>query len=53
MTARNSATAPRALFDVVHVIIDADEYQGCIFVNVALEFPRPHDPAHGAAAEHK
>ena len=43
----------RALLDVVDSIIDADEYQGCIFVNVALEFPLPHEPAHVAAAAHK
>ena len=43
----------RALLDVVDQIIDADEYQGCIFVNVALEFPLPHEPAHVAAALHK
>ena len=43
----------RALLHVVDQIIDADEYQGCIFVNVAMEFPLPHDPAHVAAARHK
>src|SRR5262245_52403014 len=43
----------RALLDVVDQVIDADEYQGCIFVNVALEFPLPHEPAHVAAARHK
>jgi AcrR family transcriptional regulator len=43
----------RALLDVVDRIIDADEYQGCIFVNVALEFPLAHEPAHIAAAQHK
>jgi AcrR family transcriptional regulator len=43
----------RALLDVVDRIIDADEYQGCIFVNVAMEYPLPHDPAHVAAAQHK
>jgi AcrR family transcriptional regulator len=43
----------RALLDVVDRIIDADEYQGCIFVNVAMEFPLPHEPAHVAAAQHK
>jgi AcrR family transcriptional regulator len=43
----------RALLDVVDRIIDADDYQGCIFVNVALEFPSPHEPAHVAAAQHK
>jgi hypothetical protein len=41
------------LLDVVDRIIDADDYQGCIFVNVAMEFPLPHDPAHVAAAQHK
>jgi AcrR family transcriptional regulator len=43
----------RALLDVVAEIIDFDEYQGCIFINVALEFPLPHDPIHIAAVEHK
>jgi AcrR family transcriptional regulator len=43
----------RALLDVVDQIINTDEYQGCIFVNVALEFPLQHDPAHVAAARHK
>ncbi|HKB06055.1 MAG TPA: TetR/AcrR family transcriptional regulator [Gemmataceae bacterium] len=43
----------RALLDVVDRIIDADDYQGCLFVNVALEFPLATEPAHVAAAEHK
>jgi AcrR family transcriptional regulator len=43
----------RALFDVVDQLINTDEFQGCIFVNAAMEFPLPHDPAHVAAAEHK
>jgi AcrR family transcriptional regulator len=43
----------RALLDVVDRIIDADDYQGCMFVNVAMEFPLPHEPAHVAAAHHK
>jgi AcrR family transcriptional regulator len=43
----------RSLLDVVDRIIDADEYQGCIFVNVAMEYPLPHEPAHVAAAQHK
>ena len=43
----------RALLDVVGQIIDTDEYQGCIFVNVAMEYPLAHDPAHVAAAQHK
>ena len=41
------------LFDVVEAIIDSDDYQGCIFVNVAMEFPAAHDPVHLAAARHK
>src|SRR5262245_59287027 len=43
----------RSVFDVVQRIIDADDFQGCMFVNVAIEFPLPHEPAHVAAAEHK
>jgi hypothetical protein len=43
----------RALLDVVNHIIEGDDFQGCIFVNVALEFPLPHEPAHIAAALHK
>ena len=29
----------RGLFDVVEQVINSDEFQGCIFVNVAMEFP--------------
>jgi AcrR family transcriptional regulator len=43
----------RALLDVVDQIINTDEFQGCIFVNVAMEYPLLHDPAHIAAAKHK
>ena len=43
----------RALLDVVGRIIDVDDFHGCIFVNVAMEYPLPHDPAHVAAARHK
>jgi AcrR family transcriptional regulator len=43
----------RALMDVVEVIIESDDYQGCIFVNVAMEFPLPHEPAHVLAAQSK
>lgn len=42
-----------AVLDVVEMIIESDDYQGCIFVNVAMEFPLPHDPAHKLAAENK
>ncbi|HEX6961741.1 MAG TPA: TetR/AcrR family transcriptional regulator [Lacipirellula sp.] len=50
---RNPAEQLRQLFDVVDQIIAAEEYHGCIFVNVAMEFPLPHEPAHQAAAAHK
>jgi AcrR family transcriptional regulator len=43
----------RGLFDVVERVINSDEFQGCIFVNVAMEFPLAHEPAHVAAAQHK
>jgi AcrR family transcriptional regulator len=42
-----------AVLDVVEHIIESDDFQGCIFVNVAMEFPLPHEPAHMAAAENK
>ena len=42
-----------AVFDVVDELINSPDYNGCIFVNVAVEFPLPHDPIHQAAAEHK
>ena len=40
----------RAVFDVVETIIGSEEFQGCIFVNAAMEFPLMHEPAHVAAA---
>ena len=42
-----------AVLDVVEHIIESDDYQGCIFVNVAMEFPLPHEPAHIAASQNK
>jgi AcrR family transcriptional regulator len=42
-----------AMFDVLHQWFNAPEFQGCIFINAAAEFPSPHDPAHQAAARHK
>ncbi len=42
-----------ALLDVVEMIIGSDEFQGCIFVNVAMEFPLMHEPAHVAASQNK
>lgn len=43
----------RSLFDLVERIVSGDEFQGCIFINVAMEFPLPHEPAHRAAVQHK
>jgi AcrR family transcriptional regulator len=42
-----------SVLDVVDHIIASDDFQGCIFVNAAMEFPLPHEPAHIAAAENK
>ncbi|HTU24628.1 MAG TPA: TetR/AcrR family transcriptional regulator [Pirellulales bacterium] len=42
-----------AVLDVVEHIIESDDYQGCIFVNVAMEFPLLHEPAHLAACRNK
>jgi AcrR family transcriptional regulator len=42
-----------AVLDVVQHIIESDDYQGCIFVNAAMEFPLPHEPAHVAASQNK
>ena len=42
-----------AVFDVVEEIISSKEFQGCIFVNAAIEFPLPHDPVYKAAARNK
>jgi AcrR family transcriptional regulator len=41
------------LLDVVEHIVESDDFQGCIFVNAAMEFPLPHEPAHIAASENK
>lgn len=42
-----------AVFDVVERLIESDEFQGCIFIQVAMEFPLPHEPAHVAASQSK
>ena len=42
-----------AVLDVVDHVIASDDFQGCIFVNAAMEFPLPNEPAHVAAAENK
>jgi AcrR family transcriptional regulator len=50
---RSAAGQLRGLFDVVERVIEDDDFHGCIFVNAAMEFPLPHDPAHVAAARNK
>src|SRR6185369_10635126 len=42
-----------AVLDVVEHIIESDEFQGCIFVNVAMEFPLQHEPAHVLASRNR
>lgn len=42
-----------AVLDVVEHIMESDDFQGCIFVNAAIEFPLLHEPAHRAASENK
>jgi AcrR family transcriptional regulator len=42
-----------AVLDVVETIIESDDYHGCLFVNVAMEFPLPHEPAHILASQNK
>ncbi len=42
-----------AFFDVLDIWFNDPDFQGCIFINTAAEFPNPHDPVHEAAAAHK
>ncbi|MBK8267320.1 MAG: TetR/AcrR family transcriptional regulator [Planctomycetes bacterium] len=42
-----------AIFDVIGEMVQCGDYNGCYFINVAVQFPQPHDPAHLAAAQHK
>lgn len=57
MLRRHGGDTPRgqllAVFDALEELFCMDGYNGCFFVNVAVQFPLPHDPAHIAAAEHK
>jgi hypothetical protein len=43
----------RALFDAVENIIESKDFHGCVFVNVSIEFPLPHEPAHIIAVRTK
>ena len=42
-----------ALFDVLDLWFNDPDFKGCIFINVAAEFPNPHDPIHQTAVVHK
>ena len=42
-----------ALFDVVEHFISDEGYHGCYFINAAMEFPLPHEPAHIAASQNR
>lgn len=57
MLRRHGGDAPldqlRALPDALAELFREPGYNGCFFVNVAVQFPQPHDPAHQAAAHHK
>lgn len=48
---------PRAqlegLFDALTGMLNQESFNGCMFINVAAEFPLPHDPIHMAASDHK
>jgi AcrR family transcriptional regulator len=42
-----------ALFDVMDRWFNEPEFRGCLFINVAAEFPDPSDPVHKIAVVHK
>jgi AcrR family transcriptional regulator len=42
-----------AQFDLLDIWFNDADFGGCLFLNVASEFPNPHDPVHRAAANHK
>lgn len=43
----------RAVLSVVEQLVASEDFQGCIFVNAAIEFPLAHDPVHRVAADNK
>lgn len=57
MLRRHGGDTPRgqllAVPDALQELFEGGQYNGCIFINVAVEFPLAHDPAHKLAAEHK
>ncbi len=42
-----------AIIDVMHLWFNDPDFQGCMFMNAAAEFPNPHDPVHQAAAAYR
>lgn len=42
-----------AVADALEKVLRQSEFNGCFFINVAVQFPQAHDPAHQAAAVHK
>ena len=40
-------------FEVLDSWFQAPDFRGCLFINVASEFPNPNDPVHQAAAQYK
>jgi len=42
-----------AIADALEEVVGCGDFNGCFFVNVAVQFPQQHDPAHQAAAAHK
>ena len=57
MLRRHGGDTPRgqllAVPEALAELFEGDEFNGCMFVNVAVQFPLPHDPAHKLAVEHK
>lgn len=57
MLRRHGGDRPReqllAIPEALAETFRASPFNGCLFVNVAVQFPMPHDPAHQAAVTHK
>jgi AcrR family transcriptional regulator len=53
----NSGNSPvqrlLSMFDLVNNVIESEGFRGCAFVNVAIEFPLPHEPVHLEAVRSK
>lgn len=54
---RHGGDTPRgqlgSVFDAIDSVLNSAEFNGCFFVNVAVQFPNPNDPANQAARRHK